>query len=435
MQYKMSYAREQQVPPAAAHHRQQQQAGKPVKPSRSQIAPEAHFDPNELSRRLYLVLADQKEHAERSRRARAAAEASSSSRSKENHHTGAAAASSGRRNGGSTVAAGAPPARSSQEGQRSSSTTSRSSKPQEKASAADLITELRRSKSRKTPPPTKPGEPAAEYHHVPKEAAKQFARTTTSEVMRGTVREHSSGLVHQLSKRALKLQQGNQPPVSLDRTQLQRAPRIPEEVLSPVERAREQQQNGHTFESELSRILPESHPYHQRTAAAAAAARRNSTGNAEQHYDVMEKIQDNRRSLILMEPLLDMVAEDVVMAATITTTPPPNEHQQEAPGLPAHEHRVDWTQSDESKHASRPKLMLPPLLRKADSIWTLKGRLGGHKAAAAAAPATIQEHPTEDTTKSGSSPLSPTNPKSPKSPSSKTGGFFAKFKRQPPTPL
>ncbi|KAI1329315.1 hypothetical protein F5Y16DRAFT_397499 [Xylariaceae sp. FL0255] len=48
----------------------------------------------------------------------------------------------------------------------------------------------------------------------------------------------------------------------------------------------------------------------------------------------------------------------------------------------AMEHRIDWTQSDEMlPHEKRGVLQLKthPLLRKTSSIWTLKGRLGGHR--------------------------------------------------------
>jgi hypothetical protein len=51
-------------------------------------------------------------------------------------------------------------------------------------------------------------------------------------------------------------------------------------------------------------------------------------------------------------------------------TTPPEEPVQRFPAEP----RTDWTQSDELSKGNRSKFALPPLLRKADSLWGLRGR-------------------------------------------------------------
>ncbi len=343
MHYKMSVPREQALarPPGPAKHKAKSTHGQ--------------LDPDELSRRLYVVLAEQKAHADRRRRARAEAA-----------------------NAGDSLGGGKK--KSSEPRSKPASSTSKAvleRKPGE--TGTDLISELRRAKSVKPNVETKdaqvapvsahPGDIAHEYHHVPQEAAKQFTRTTTVDTMQ-------SSLVHKLSKRALKFHldgtKTNRTHVGdtnlapheqdramrrelsrrekvLDRNQFQNTRILEEAAEIDEERKREEEkrQHRHTFEGELSRLRPTSNEY-------ARTERRNSTG------DLLDKVEGNRRSL-LVDQLMDTVLED--------TTPPG-----ETDRFQAHEHRVDWTQSDETKHRSR--LLLTPFLRKADSIWTLRGRLG-----------------------------------------------------------
>ena len=77
-------------------------------------------------------------------------------------------------------------------------------------------------------------------------------------------------------------------------------------------------------------------------------------------------------------------------------------------------HRVDWTQSDEAKVGLMPLAMTPTPLRKHESIWTLRGRLGS-----------LTKHGKDE------KPPSPIDEKraSPESPKSPKAGFFARFKR------
>jgi hypothetical protein len=79
------------------------------------------------------------------------------------------------------------------------------------------------------------------------------------------------------------------------------------------------------------------------------------------------------------------------------------------------EHRVDWTQSDEPQPQHRPRIT--PLLRKPDSRWTLRGRLGSFTKQGKEEKALL--HPD----KAGFSAMTADMPKSP------VAGFFARFKR------
>jgi hypothetical protein len=161
----------------------------------------------------------------------------------------------------------------------------------------------------------------------------------------------------------------------LDRNQFQRT-RILEEAAQ-ADHHEQQPPRKPTLEDEFLRLL---------RPASRHDKRRNSTGNA---ADMHSSSNDNnrnhhvRRSLIAMEPLMDVLAEEKCELTTTNTTaapPPPPFTAAEEPPLcrfpPADRTRVDWTQSDESRntHNGRPKLLLSlPLLRKADSLWTLRG--------------------------------------------------------------
>ncbi len=376
MHYNMGYPREQALarPPGQMN-------------PKGRSATHGQLDPDELSRRLYIVLAEQKAHSERKRRARG-----------DGANTKAFSNGSGEKR---------PPKENSKAPPfASGAKIAAESKPVE--ASTSLATGLHHSKSSKlnargstliagrTDVPSNGADEPAEYRHVPKEAAKQFARTTTVDSMQ------SSGLVHKFSKQALKLHlngvkanrnpagesksssAGKQHGTSQRREQsgkenvIDRMLEVANEIDDERRReAEEKQRHRHTFEGELSRLRERAHETHN-------AERRNSTG------DLLDKTDGNanRRSLN-PEQLMDIM-EDM--------TPPG-----EPDATQAHEHRVDWTQSDETRH--RPRLLLSPLLRKADSIWTLRGRLGSKGS--------------QDRVESPQDRESPI--KSPKS------GFFAKF--------
>ncbi|KAK3304338.1 uncharacterized protein B0T15DRAFT_512501 [Chaetomium strumarium] len=401
MQYRTNYGKEQR--PAGPWP-----GGRPYKgPAR---LPEGHFDPDELTRRLYVVLAEQRLQAERKQRARGER--------------------SDRRDG-----------------------TRHQEKQQKPAEpAADLITKLRRTESAENkpthtalaaPPPDVATNQASQYHHVPSQAASQFVRTTTVDNIR------NNDLVHKLSKRALKFhldgprtvrpaavpeeggghggetaiapaklsrtlqQTQTQRDKVLDRNQFQRT-RILEEAAQ-LDHHEQQPPRKHTLEDEFLRLL---------RPASRHDKRRNSTGNAADMHSANDNRNHHvRRSLIAMEPLLDVLAEEKYNLSTTnsTTAPLPAEEPPLCRFPPADRTRVDWTQSDEPRaHNGRPKLLLSlPLLRKADSLWTLRG-IGrrGSKDSSVQSPtggsaAGVPEGKGDE--------LSPTK-------AGKTG-FFAKFKR------
>ena len=300
---------------------------KQEKPKPTTKVVEGQFDPDDLARRLYVVLAEQKAYAERKQK-RTRGEPSS------------------KRDGTDRSA-------SKREGTGRSSTNRlrdgtqqppREAKQPSTESAADFITGLWRSESTRTKqspttlsftvpsvtthpkpalsvttqskaapsatahsktvpsattqPKTAPSKTAPsvsthsvassdasapnQYHHVPREAARQFTRTTTVENMRD-----SSGPVHQLSKRALKyhtegpratagsaqaaaalspaeltraLQQTQaQRDRVLDRNQFQRT-RILEEAAQLDHAQHTHSPRKHTFQDEFARILPPNHP-------------------------------------------------------------------------------------------------------------------------------------------------------------------------------
>jgi hypothetical protein len=391
MYYKPNYTREQVAP---------RPSGRPPYKAPAKLA-EGQFDPDDLTRRLYVVLAEQKAHAERRQRTRA--ELSS-------RKDGLGLSSSIRHRNGLRL--------------------SRETREKPAGPPADLVTALRRSGSAKHNPshtaatqmaPEDAAAPSEPYHHVPQEAAKQFTRTTTVENRR------NSDLVHKLSKQALKfhtegiravhpgagasasnggasetalspaeltraLQQSQSHRERLlERNQFQRT-RILEEAarldhdaqLSPRSSATTTTTaaNKHTFEHELARILPGGGT---NQSSSSKHTRRNSTGNTDpfstttnpnnpHHLDDAYP-HHHRHSLIspIQLPTLD---EHTTAAAT--TTPPPEDLNRFPP---ADRTRVDWTQSDESRAArGGPRmLLLSPLLRKADSLWALRAGRRGSK--------------------------------------------------------
>ncbi len=422
------------------------------KPKPTAKVVEGQFDPDDLARRLYVVLAEQKAYAERKQK-RARGDPSSKRDGTDR--------SASKREGTDRTS-------SKREGTGRSSTNRLrdgtqqppgEAKQPSTESAADFITGLWRSESTRskqspttlsfTVPvvttipkpalsvtthsktaPSKTGPPATthsktapsvtahsvtssdasapkEYHHVPREAARQFTRTTTVENMRD-----SGGPVHQLSKRALKYHtegpraatgsaqatalspaeltralqhtQAQRDRV-LDRNQFQRT-RILEEAAQLDHAQHAHSPRKHTFQDEFARILPPNHPTTHTTTTTTDAPharqnhhqhiRRNSTGNATDLLPTSSSPPPHphphaRYSLISPDLLLDPLLED----PSSCTSPPPDELSRfPPPGRGAS--RIDWSQSDAEPHGRKRMLLLTPLLKKADSLWALRGRKG-----------------------------------------------------------
>ncbi|KAK4455708.1 hypothetical protein QBC34DRAFT_73529 [Podospora aff. communis PSN243] len=326
-----------------------------------------HFDPDELRRRLHGVLAEQRAHAER-KRARAAAAAAAA----------AAASSDGPALGPGTPLSSNPPHLRQQQPPH----------PQSYHPAGPAADDLT------------PGN--SDYHHVPREAAKQFTRTATQEVMR------EQAQIHEFSKRAMKLHMDG------------RAARTPDGTTLPADiaaRLRQSQDQSHSHRRNT--LFPQ---YQQRRTGSDASAtmmmnrnrnrqtmhmyeppsppyasnpwRRNSTGND----------PPTDRAVVTVEAVDDNVSRS-------DDTTPPEEPVQRFPPEP----RTDWTQSDELGKGNRSKFALPPLLKKADSFWGLRGRSKKDSDKVRAV--------TEGEKEKGPEEVSPTSAKSPKT------KFFSKFIR------
>ncbi|KAK0626256.1 hypothetical protein B0T14DRAFT_492621 [Immersiella caudata] len=321
-----------------------------------------HFDPDELRRRLHGVLADQKAHAERKRAREAAAAAALAAAPSESSVLGP----------DGPLSSNPPHIRQQQ-----------SHHPQQQRP------------SRPFPDDTLSG--ISDYHHIPREAAKQFTRTTTQEVMR----EHAH--VRELSKRAMKLHMEGR--AVSDTTPL------PADIAARLRQNQDQSQSHRR-----NTLFPQ---YQQRrTGSDATAAMINRTRQTTHVFEPPSPGQPSnswRRNSTGNEPPMDKtvvtvesVTEDDVPGSDDTT--PPDEPVQRFPAEP----RTDWTQSDELVKGNRSKFVLPPLLRKADSLWGLRGRLRKDSEKGALGTEREKEKGPEDVS---------SNAKSPK------GKFFSKFIR------
>ena len=395
----MSYARDQA---ALAAVRPAAQTTKP----RSRPAPGQPFDPNELSRRLRIVLADQKVASEKKRRVRAEIERqrkeatvasirahgnSEGARQKDPSTKTLAPASSSDRPGASQSSRTAPSHLSTSNGlsgasgESSSPMTSRLSKtdPRWRASMMD--------QSSMSTSGTKEN---GTHPYVPKEAASQFARTTTAVGMldgplanrmsRQALKAHLMGNGNDRGtaaagaerNRSLRKSQSHMDRLN-DRIQVQHS-RIPEESAA-IEDARDKPNHRHTIQGSLG----------GRTSSDVVQPRlrRNSTGDL---LGAFERDDEHRRSL-LVEEAIDADTNELIDPAR------------------AAEHRVDWTQSDEAKRAASPSVLRPR-----SSFWTLRGKLGGFRHRDDKGNSSHQGQ-TDGT-------VPPMSPKSPKT------GFFSRFK-------
>ncbi|AEO61687.1 hypothetical protein MYCTH_2312089 [Thermothelomyces thermophilus ATCC 42464] len=392
--------------------------------------PEGHFDPDELTRRLYLVLAEQKAQAERRRKARSDA---ATRRDGREHASGA---------------------------------RHREARQKHAEPSADTVAEPRRTELAEDQPlagavRASDVQPGA-YHHVPKEAARQFTRTTTVGSMR------DGNLVNRLSKHALKFRLEGGPPLATRPGAAGNSAHEP--APTPPPQQTDTQREGLLLERDSQsprgpapggaparpdRVWGQPTRRQPPAAAAAAARRRNSTGNAADpsaSSSAADERAGARRSL-----LAAAAAPDTLVMDTLLEDVPP-------PFPPAEYGRVDWTQSDEPPapppaplspthvipadgggddnanrnihHAiatarSGPRLLLlSPLLRKADSLWTLKGRRRESKDSSGSGGTGGGgggggDGRLEDTREAGQSPTTPTTPTAGKG----GKGFFGRFKR------
>ncbi|KAI6088971.1 hypothetical protein F4821DRAFT_70351 [Hypoxylon rubiginosum] len=200
--------------------------------------------------------------------------------------------------------------------------------------------------------------PPSSYHHVPQEAASQFARTATST---GMLDKH---LVHSLSQSALKYHKEGRVSdlVELDSSttpaQQARALKRAQSHRDKLHERNQFQQPRAVADERGSSEEGRHHiPNHRRSVSGLAhkpsSRRKNSFGNIPE-----DETLRSHPAAAVDSPINELASEE-----TLVVDP-----------AAANEHRVDWTQSDETYE--KPRSVKNPLLRKADSIWTLKGRLG-----------------------------------------------------------
>ncbi|KAL7960267.1 hypothetical protein V8C34DRAFT_312805 [Trichoderma compactum] len=373
------------------------------------------LDADDLTRRLYVVLAEQKAQAERKKRARAAVEAERQAN---------AAAVARNANAMHPGQRGIPlgPTVASTQIQKREATAAKShvrNAPRDSNEYPPKADKLQRAgmKNSTSSSSNRNSEdaPPSNYRHVPQVAASQFARTTTTE----TVTEKH--LVHKLSRQAVKFHM--QGPNAMVATDL--APSEQNKALRRVQSMRERQYERNQFQHT-----------HSLAATAEVDERPASTAPHTFHEylksrnpDPLDEInkETRRRS---MGAILGMMAPADAEPAERSMSSLDN--QSDTVPVNPDEHRVDWTQSDEAaillqqRQQQQPSQQPPQqpqksaaghgVLRKAESKWALRTKLGsfskkGDKLSS----------PTEG---EGAEPFTET-PKSP----TKTGGLFARFKR------
>jgi hypothetical protein len=428
MQTKMSFPREE---PAVTKPAIKSIAPKSTTKSTSGIkrrSPPPHqpFDPDDLTRRLLKVQTDQRAYAERKRRARVEAErqvkegaagvsfkeqpvgasskeqlagASPQAQGKEKEKatrakgSGSAVAASGESSSSRAIKERPANVKLHMRSRVSHADLARSRGSSEKAHRKASKIDLSSSTAKPAPKPTPKSttDDGVPYHHVPQVAAAQFVRTTTTDCAT------DKKLVHKLSKKALDFHlKGPQAATGAsasnhELTQLRKAQsyrdRLYErnqfqhtQILEAAAEVDEDRgvktQHRHTIEGQLGKRSSDRHEHHRHV-------RRKSTGN-------LFPTEDSELESVAVDPLDPAAEEDS-------------------------DPRVDWSQSDEKRNKSRQGIS--PLLRKADSIWALRGRLGSltkHGREDKSTASTVNN----DTTSPADAP-----PKSPKA------GFFSWFKR------
>ncbi|KAK5629331.1 hypothetical protein RRF57_005046 [Xylaria bambusicola] len=194
------------------------------------------------------------------------------------------------------------------------------------------------------------------YRHIPEQAAAQFSRTTTSGGMQG-----EKSTIHSLSRAALRLYvEGTS---SADRSAIDSSitPGNQRKILQRAQSQRDRQHGRNQFqESRMDEIMPWRRSSKSGAGGDKARIEEENKGNisalADLHLHAFpnqgETVADNNNN---NNNASHSSEETLVDAAT------------------ANEHRVDWTQSDEMLPSEKRGVKF---LRKTTSILTLKGKLG-----------------------------------------------------------
>ncbi|TPX09940.1 uncharacterized protein E0L32_008787 [Thyridium curvatum] len=378
--------------------------GKPTKP-RSRHPPGTPLDPDELSRRLYLVLADQQRaHAERKLRAKIEAGDRKAREVRQNSTRQADPGAQTGALGGESRQTPLAARHANATGRLNPSVNPLSKRPSEvvavdvRAAPAKRDSRSRASKGKSIP------EVSASPHdgsnapqpYVPREAAAQFARTTTA------VSWRERALVPKLSRNALAFH--------LDGPTTDPALAANSSAAGPAEQSRDLQRVQTHREHLVERI--------QRQDTHTIARDTKIDEEREQQYALQggpwrrtEDYQQHQPRRSSTGDLVDRIdrADGYIRQSMVLLDPPVIEEDEVADPTTAAEHRIDWTQSDE------PKDKLKGSLRSRGSIWALKGKWGS-----------LTRHGREE--KGVVSPGDAESVTSPLSPKSPRVGFFARFK-------
>ncbi|KAI1381553.1 hypothetical protein F4677DRAFT_129626 [Hypoxylon crocopeplum] len=217
---------------------------------------------------------------------------------------------------------------------------------------------LRRKPSRVAPVSTESELRAPLYHHVPQEAATQFERTATANSMR------EKNLVHSLSQSAIKFHVEGRPS---DQIELDSSitPAQQSRALKRAQSHREKMHERNQFQN-LGPVADE-----RRSSEESRHHRRHSSIG-------LNPVKSGRKASFGYIPEDEPLTVHATAASDLPIDEISSEETLVVDPAAAHEHRVDWTQSDEM-YERRKAGARNPLLRKADSLWTLKGKLG-HRA-------------------------------------------------------
>ncbi|UNI20209.1 hypothetical protein JDV02_006319 [Purpureocillium takamizusanense] len=357
-------------PARPAHHKPKS------KPSQPQP-----LDADDLSRRLRIVLAEQKAHSERKRRARVEAE-------RRTRHNSSRV----------TVKAKPPnvlvqPAKATERHDGDEPHQNRLHSTASKNSSSSTQKEDHEGHTHGHP-------------YVPQVAAAQFTRTTTVE----TVSERH--ITNKLSKKAMRFHlDGLNASREMAGITADTAPFEQAQALRRAHNARERQYERNQFQ----------HPVHLETAGEVdelpplVPQRRTFETHFSSHKESTDK-EARRRSTGSILGKADPQPRASCEIPSLAEHSDPRKDD-DVVGGPLEHQRVDWTQSDEAQNQAIPVNMprqSPPALRKPESKWTLRGRLGS-----------FTKHGKEDKTPS------PPDEKvgSLESPKSPVAEFFARFKR------
>ncbi|KAI1210654.1 uncharacterized protein F4807DRAFT_459494 [Annulohypoxylon truncatum] len=364
------------------------------------------FDPDDLRRRLYIVIAEQEAAKEkRKRRERLAEAGSASTQSKDNDTPISRPASTKPGPNESSFTArvtrrksmasdpAPPPKESGTQPPEPKTGRSMSKSIQDKLRRKSIM-KAEQQPSTSTVENTAPAQTQTQtqtqasvptYHHVPRSAAAQFERTTTANSMR------ERNLAHSISQACLKHKDRASP----DPTQQQQHQQQQQSRAAALERA---PSNSH-----INREKPHfQNPFQNgRPASSSSRSEQQQLEEVAPHFRRhsvigLTQVKARRRSSAIGNIAEDETMQTFTVGMGMGMHPAPAEmpvdeisSEETLAGVPvdaatAAEHRVDWTQSDEAQAAqaaaygkTRAMSSRIPLLKKADSLWTLKGRLGG----------------------------------------------------------